>query len=479
MSASLGQYLGQYSGQYLGQYWLLWRAGLSFTHYFSRRLLLLAAVLVTLVCALAAAWSGSSGAWLSWALCVPAGFLLSVWSMAWLPGALRLNSPANAQMVPGMRRRLIELGLLVWLAGIGVLGVGMTLTAGMPGPSLWLAVNLTLGLGAMTAGIRAASLVYFPVLLGFIAGDALPAGLVAALQGVSASPLALALLPLLGALAMWAIFPQAGARHWKMVARQASAGAVKLPATLDREPTRFSWDGLLLRRAVARRKPDALLVLALGRSMPGALASGLALAALGIGVVVFLAKHGVLPIMTDYFAQFSWITISGVLVVFIFQAGMAPAWLARTTGEQALVRLAPAFPVDAAAFNGLLARVQLRQSLTIWLMASGAALLLGLASGMDGTALWQQAGVCCMTLPTLGLALRNHASRQAWPVFGMWGLAFGLSYVGPLAGIVAYAAFDLPFWPVALATAFTLGAALVRLRLMRAAPIAFPAARLD
>lgn len=465
----------------LGQYWRLWRAGLSFTHSFSRHLLLLAAVFVTLVCAVAAAYSGISGAWQSWALCVPAGFLLFVWAMAWVPGALKLNSPANAQLVPGMRRRLIELGLLVWLAGIGVLGVGITLTSGLAGASLWLAVFLTMGLAIMTAGVPMAQLIYFPILLGFIAGDRLPAGLRATVQGVTASPLALALLPLLGVVAMLAIFPQAGARHWKMIAHQASVGAFKTPTAVGQEPKRFSWDGLLLRRAVARRKPDALLLLALGRSMPGALANGLALAALGIGAVVFLAKHGVLPVMTGYFAQFSWITISGVLVVFIFQAGMAPAWLARTTGEQALVRLAPAFPVDAAAFNGLLARVQLRQSLTIWLMASGAALLLGLASGMDGTALWQQAGVCCMTLPTLGLALRNHASRLAWPVFGMWALAFGLSYVGPLAGIVAYAAFDLPFWPVALATAFTLSAALVRqrLRLMRAAPIAFPAARLD
>jgi len=465
----------------LGQYWLLWRAGLSFTHYFSRRLLLLAAVLVTLVCAVAAAHSGSSGAWLSWVLCVPAGFLLLVWSMAWLPGALRLNSPVNAQMVPGMRRRLIELGLLVWLAGIGLLGVGMTLTAGMPGPSFWLAVNLTLVLSAMTAGIRLAALIYFPVLLGFIAGDALPAALVAALQGVSASPLVLLLVPLLGSVTLRAMFPQAGARHWKMVAHQASVGAFKTPTVVDQEPKRFSWDGLLLRRALAHRKPGALLMLALGRSMPGALANGLALAGLGIGVFVWLAKHGAVPITTDYFASFTWITISGVLLVFVFQAGMAPAWLARTTGEQALVRLAPGFPVDAAAFNGLLARVQLRQSLTIWLMVSGAALLLGLISGMDGTALWQQAGVCCMALPTLGLALRNHASRQAWPVFGMWTVSFGLSAVGPLAGILAHGLLGLPFWPVALAAALTLSAVLVRVRLrrMRAAPIAFPAARLD
>lgn len=465
----------------LGQYWLLWRAGLSFARYFSRRLLLLAAVFVTLVCALTAAYSGSSGAWLSWVLCVPAGFLLFVWAMAWVPGALKLNSPANAQLVPAMRRRLIELGLLVWLAGIGVLGAGIYLTSGSAGASLWLAIFLTLGLATMTAGISMARLIYFPILLGFIAGDRLPPWLVAPVQGVTASPLALALLPLLGTLAMRAIFPQAGARHWKMAARQASAGAVRLPATLDRAPTRFSWDGLLLQRAVARRKPGALLVLALGRSMPGALANGLALAALAIGAFMYLAKSGVLPLKIDNVAQFSQSAVSGLLVIVIFQAGMVPAWLARTTGEQALVRLAPAFPVSAAAFNGLLARVQLRQSLIIWLIVSSAALLLGLASGMDGAALWQQAGVCCMTLPTLALALRNHASRAAWPVFGMWALSFGLSYVSPLAGIVAYAAFGLPFWPVALATAFTLSIVLVhqRLGLMRAAPIAFPAGRLD
>ena len=85
-----------------------------------------------------------------------------------------------------------------------------------------------------------------------------------------------------------------------------------------------------------------------------------------------------------------------------------------------------------------------------------------------------------MTLPTLALALRDHARSRAWPVFGMWAVAIGLSYTSPLVGIGAYGLFGLPFWPSALAAAFALTGALLasRLRLMRAAPIAFPAGRL-
>ena len=465
----------------LGQYWLLWRAALGFTHAFSPRLLLLMAVLTTLVSTGIAATSASSAAWRTWALCTPAGFLLFAWTMAYVPGALKLNTPANAQLVPAMRRRLIELTLLVWLAGIGVMAAGMLSTTNTPGPGVWLAAAITLGTATLAAGVSMAWLLYLPVLAGLIAVEHLPGWLRAGVLGVVTSHLALVLLPSLGALATLAMFPQAGKRHWKMLPAQSRAYATSVDAGLEREPGRLSWDGLLLRRAIAHGKPGALLMLALGRSMPAALANGLALVTLGIGTIIYLAQRGVLPTMSDYFSQWSWITISGVLLVFVFQAGMAPAWLARTTGEQALVRLAPAFPANAAAFNGLVARAQLRQSLTIWAMATGAALLLGLASGMDGSALLQQIGVCCMTLPTLALALRDHASSRAWPVFGMWIIAVGLSYTGPLVGIAAYGLFGLPFWPVALATAFALSGALVasRMRLMHAAPIAFPAGRLD
>lgn len=465
----------------LAQYWLLWHAALNFTGYFSRRLLLLVTLLGTLICAVVAAHSGSSGAWVSWLLCVPAGFLLLTWVMAWVPGALRLNSPANAQLVPGMRRRLIELSLLVWLLGIGVLGMGTCLIAPTPGPVLWLAAFLTLGLATMTAGIPVARLIYFPLLGAFIFREHLPAWIAVAAQGMIASQPGLAVLAALGALATLAMFPQAGRRHWHMFTHQISGMAFGMPVAPERQPGRFAWDGVLLRRAVAQGKQGALLMRSLGRSLPATLANALALAAVATGTLIVLGQRGILPLMTKYFAQVSWVTISGVLLVFLFQAGMAPAWLARTTGEQALVRLAPAFPADAARFNMLLARAQLRQLLTIWLMATGASLLLDLVSGMSGSALLQQVGVCCMTLPALALALRDHARSNAWPVFAMWALAYAVSSIGPLAGIVAYALLGLPFWPVALVTAFGLSAFLVhqRLELMRAAPIAFPAGRID
>lgn len=463
----------------LGQYWLLWRAALGFTRAFSPRLLLLMAVLTTLVSSGVAATSGSSAAWLTWAMCTPAGFLLFVWTMAYVPGALKLNTPANAQLVPAMRRRLIELTVLVWLLGIGLLAAGMLFTTETPGPGLWLAAAITLGTATGAAGVSVAWLIYLPVLAGLVLMKYLPEWLLAAVQGVTTSAPVLTALPLLCAVATLAMFPQAGKRHWHMLSRQ-NGGAVASGMGKEREPGRLSWDSLLLQRAIAHGKPGALLMPALGRSMPAALANGLVLATLGIGTIMYLAHRGLLPAMTDYFSQWSWITISGVLLVFVFQAGMAPAWLARTTGEQSLVRLAPAFPANAAAFNGLLARAQLRQSLTIWAMATGAALLLGVASGMDASALLQQLGVCCMTLPTLALALRDHACSRAWPVFGMWAVAIGLSYTSPLVGIGAYGLFGLPFWPSALAAAFALTGALLasRLQLMRAAPIAFPAGRL-
>ena len=464
----------------LAQYWLLWQAALSFTRSFSRHLLLLAALFVTLVAALVIRATGSAHAWLGWALCIPAGFLLFTWTLAYLPGAFKLNSPANAQLVPGMRRRLIELSLLVWLTGIGAMAAGMHLVTAMPGPALWLTAVITLGTATMAAGVSLAWLLYLPLLAGLIANRFLPVWLLAAVQDVTMSRLALLLLPLLGALAAVAMFPQAGQRHWHRFARQSGAGAFASSMILAQVPGGGSLDGMLLRRAVARRAQGALLMLALGRSLPAALASGLAAGALATGALIYLASRGVLPLTTDYFQGLSWGMIAGILLFLVFQASMAPTWLARSIGEQALVRLAPALPSSPAAFNGLLARAQLRQLLAIWLMATGVVFLQGIISGMPDDVLLQQAGVCCMTLPALALALRNHASSTSWPVFGRCAVALGVSCVGPLAGIVANALLELPFWPVALMTACGLSVVLVRqrMRLMRAAPIAFPAGRM-
>jgi hypothetical protein len=177
----------------------------------------------------------------------------------------------------------------------------------------------------------------------------------------------------------------------------------------------------------------------------------------------------------------TWPAASVFLTGFLLQLAIAPTWMARTQGEQALVRLAPALPVAPACFNRLLAKGLLLRGLVNWSMVSGAVLLLALVSGVRGEALWWHACLCCMVLPALAMSLRDHARRTASSVLLVLLLFIALGCVGPLAGAIGVGLLGLPFWPVATLAALALTVVLVqhRWRAMCAAPIAFPAGRLD
>ena len=96
-----------------GQYRMLWQA--AHAHIHPRAQTVLWSAIVILTVAVAALMGTVYGvlAGLGWALCTPAGLLLFDWTFAFVPGALGVNTPANAQLVPAMRTRLVELVLLV------------------------------------------------------------------------------------------------------------------------------------------------------------------------------------------------------------------------------------------------------------------------------------------------------------------------------------------------------------------------------
>lgn len=172
---------------------------------------------------------------------------------------------------------------------------------------------------------------------------------------------------------------------------------------------------------------------------------------------------------------------SGAMLCFLFPASAVPFWLAHTRGEQALVRLAPVSPTDPARFNALLARAMLRQGLTIWGWVSSVTLLLALASGIRGVGLVWQVCLCCATLPALAVFLRDHARTPRWGMVFYGLAAVGLSCISPIAGVVGARWLGWPVWLIAIPTALVLAAVVVRQRwrVMCAAPIAFPAGRLD
>lgn len=179
-------------------------------------------------------------------------------------------------------------------------------------------------------------------------------------------------------------------------------------------------------------------------------------------------------------ANGGWIFALGVMLVPLFEHERRNIRLMETRGEQALLRLAPAMPATAGAFNRTLARVQLRSALPGWCMQVAAVLALTLAAGAPLSFHAMQLCACCLTLPLIGTNLRRHA-RDA----GLLGLGPVLTLL--LSAAISFAAgawinarFGLPLTAGAALASILIALVAVPWRWKRsvAAPIAFPVGRL-
>jgi len=460
----------------LHQYRLLWRAAHAQAHPRAAAMLLGIGVILTVaVTAFAASLEGTSAA-LGWAMCAPAFLLLFDWSVVFLPAALGLNSPANAQLVPGARRRIIELALLIWLVAIGLLAAGLQFWPEAFRVILIAAICATLGIATAMTGSSMGLMLMLPIFAASLGTSVLPQWLRdAALEPMVLALLATGLVPL-GILVIRSLFPQAGDRHWAMLSIRLGMGALNAGA-VDWSPGWYWLQRLMLRRVNVTREPGALMLRGLGPNLTASVASGAVGGGAVIAIMNWWGRQGFIADM----GPASLVATSSILIGFLFLASNASYWITHTRGEQALVRLAPAIPFKAAHFNHLLARAMVRQGLAVWSIMMVTTVLLALLSGARGIELVRQVCVCGMTLPALALMLRDHARRTHWgPVFLVL-LAIMLSCIGPLAGIVGVKLLGLPFWPTATAIALVLTAVLVRQRwhLMCEAPIAFPAGRME
>lgn len=466
----------------LRHYHLLWHAALAQGHGHAHTIWLWSTAILTLVTAMITALGFGLVPAIGWALCVPAGFALFAWTMLFVPGALGLNTPVNAQLVPGMRARLAELAALLWSGAMALLAAGLFMLSEAPAVHLLLAIAITLGVAGGLHGARGAGVLLALFFGSALFGEYVPGWLLATVRSEAFGVVLVAALAPLGLLAARILFPRAGKRHWAMMAHRADM-IQAMETGLQGKGAGNGWaNGALLRRAVARRHPRALLMRALGADLTVSTIGGTVGAAVAFAVMHYLAQSGRLPTIQEILASPAhWVFGSGLLLAFLFQAGAIPTWLMRNRGEQALVRLAPAMPAAPGSFNRLLARGLLRQGLILWLFVSAAAILLACAAGIRGMSLVWTACMCCMTLPALALSLRDHARAPSWSIGFMWVFALGLSLIGPLAGAIGFMLFGLPFGLCAMTVAIALAVFLVqrRLRLMVRAPIAFPVGRLD
>ncbi|MCS0616325.1 hypothetical protein NX783_26645 [Massilia kyonggiensis] len=411
--------------------------------------------------------------------------LVLVWSFLFVPGSIRMNSPANAWLLPRQRRRLLQMTTAYWLLVTASLGFGIGHWIALPAVAL-----SVLGLALLCAGNK--HVVILLVLGGnwpWLSRVVLPPAWGDAATGATA---ALGLGILVVPAAVWGLRWLYPARGDAYIARRADqmrrvsnfdrCGADKEPA-----PDGVAWHGNLafylvaLRCNMRRADPGAMLMHALGPSAHWTAWIG--------GIATLLIAGGVIRLVLV------WTHAAGLQSLVGWMMSVGPALLAltiafstaqygqqlrRTQGEQALLRLTP-LAGDAALLNRRLAGRVLRQALGCWAALTVAMLAMSLLIDTGPDALLRQLGLCSLAgqVAMMGL-LGDYANGT-----GGWHLKLGLG-AGALAGVEALVAVGLgrltgtTAWPWLIEIA--LAVCLVQLRFdwkrMLAAPPAFPAGRL-
>lgn len=466
----------------LQDYRLLWRAAISHGNPFNTPIVRFGLSFLVLVAAAVQWHRHGPGAALTWGWGVLCFALLLTWAYRFVPGAVKLAAPANAKLVPRMRARLLELFWLVWFVAIAGL-VLPSYTEGGPGLMLLWGVGLSLGSALSAAGHPAG----LPVLFGIFFVTVSSSSLRPLASGILSHPagqlVAMLLSAGLAALAARLVFPEGGERHWRMVARRARMAdlAVNPVASRDRFPGLRSrhWYASTLRRDSARRDPRRLVLHALGSTHHvDELAMGLGLLSL---VVFALGTFIGWRVGDEFIADVGWTIACSLLAVPFATSLRLSQLLPVYTGEQALVRLAPAMPSGAPAFNRHLARTLLLHGVKGWVLAACAALAVAALGGTVRGKLLNLAWVCCLLLPIVAAPLRDHAARKAASPLLPIVLLLASIFVSVTIGFAASPVFGTPVLPVAAAASIVIAALVIGrgLRVMEAAPFAFPAARMN
>lgn len=469
----------------LRQYRMLWRAALTHVRPSASAVLGWSVVLVTALGAVLAALMDDPRKALILAWCAPFGLTLMAWSWQFLPGAAKLNTPANAQLAPGMRARLAELAFGTWLLCLaGIAACPFADKAALAVAILWIGM-LSLGSGLSAAGSAAGVALIFAAVVLPPSRTMLPDRLQALAEHPGFLVAELALLAAAGALAVAAMFPRAGERHWQMQARRkrlVSLRPMDRPGAGRVWRTATSWYAALLRRDCARRHPRRLLAHALGTGpsrAEGAIGV-LGMFVVGLAVIGLVRLSGSRAAL-EAGAEIGWILASSTLFLPMMQADVALKTMPAMAGEQSLVRLAPLLPGAAPAFNRLLGRALLAQALRGWALAELAAFVLAWLSGASGATLVMQLCASCLALPMLTAPLRdlsrNKSLRTMLSILWLPGTV--VACLG--AGLALHKHVGLPLMPGAAATALVLAAvcALRGWRQLVQAPFAFPAGRMD
>jgi hypothetical protein len=411
-------------------------------------------------------------------------WLTCTWINVFVPGSILLNSAANARLLPRQRRRLQQ------MAGGGWLLLTLAIPATIGNWSLLpMAGMYLLAFGLMGTGSHALlTLAILACNVPWLAFALLPPAVMESATSRTGLLVQTALLVLAAAWVLRRLYPAAGDAH--LARRETELGRMRRLQELDwgkaaqGKGLLSNWSGRLyasaLRRDCRAAVPGRMLMHALGPTAHwSAWASSLAvMLAAGIGLHLAFPWSDRAPLLNAMNGP------SGaglaMLILVLFSTAQFSQQIRRTRGEQALLRLTP-LAGSAALLNRRLATQLLLRALGNWLMLTAVSLLVIALIGGDRMVLLRLAGLCCLAgqVAMMGL-LGNYAAD------GGWDLSLGLR-AGLLAILQAAVALGLArlsgisYGPCLAAVA--IGAAVFQLRrswrAMLAAPVAFPARRMD
>jgi len=466
-------------------YWLAWRMALSSRSRADMFILGLTAFFALAAAFIVMALKNDPLFAASVALRAALGGVLMGWLLYFVPGAVKLNAPCVARLVPRLRRRLIELTVIAWLIVIAFATLMATGTKLSPALVLLATGTWIAAYGLGQSGHRAGTWMQLAFAAVFFFSRSIPPALVDGIQHGAGFAIAFLLMLAFAAYALQYMFMNGGERHY--VAREAQALQLERTSVdgqfRERKQSRF--DASLYRWVLARdsaaRDSGRLLVHLLGArnhwvNRAIVLVSILALA--GVALLVMRARASVET--QALIRDIGWMFASPLLLGAMFDTEKRNVRLKDTATEQALMRMAPPLPAGAPAFNRHLARTLLRVGLLEWAMLAATVLCLGLLSGASPADLGMQACLCCLTLPVVAANLRDHAHHAGllgWRLLCGFVLSVCISFA---LGAAAHTVCGLPVLAGAALASSVIAAALVARGFQRAAtaPYAFPAGRL-
>jgi hypothetical protein len=405
-----------------------------------------------------------------------AGALVSAVTLQWwvifLQTAMRLNTPAAACLVPGMRRRLMALAAVLWLIASLPPAALFGAASGHFGYA-WLFSAGILLFAAITCRYIWIAFLPSPVwLANRTLGD--PLMLDATFRGANeavAAPAGMLVVAMLGGLVLRGLFPRGGDAHHRFGKRLERNLRNPKQGRLVRADGGMSWAlGSIYRtRLTAGGSAGARLLDALGArahwSWPVLGIVGIAAAALA-----WRALGGVATMR-----PFVPMVLVAMLLMIVTHVEAVLAAVKGSAVEQGILGLAPAAP-PPRDLNRQLARALLARFGIAW-SAYLACSIVVVASTTGSWGAW----VCCtaLSLTFAPLLLRDHARHPGWPS-AQW-MAGGVMLVMlPLGGVVEYgpvATGLVAAFAVILVTGSTVALILRWHHAIAAAP-AFPAGRM-